>query len=62
MIGLIAPAAEIFDLAKAHSSYTVLYMSQTAGLVDCDVGRSTFDFAVFAGIKLYMGRLEYLAL
>lgn len=51
VIGLIAPAAEIFDLAKAYSSYTVLDMSQTAGLVDCDVGRNTFDFAVFAGLK-----------
>lgn len=44
MIGLIAPVAEIFELAKKYGSYTVLDMSQTAGLVDCDVGRTTFDF------------------
>ena len=55
VIGLIAPAAEIFELAKKYGSYTVLDMSQTAGLVDCDVGRSTFDFAVFAGHKTLYG-------
>lgn len=55
VIGLIAPAAEIFDLAKKYDSYTVLDMSQTAGLVDCDVGRTTFDFAVFAGHKTLYG-------
>ena len=55
VIGLIAPAAEIFELAKKYGSYTVLDMSQTAGLVDCDVGRTTFDFAVFAGHKTLYG-------
>lgn len=55
VIGLIAPAAEIFGLAKKYSSYTVLDMSQTAGLVECDVGRTTFDFAVFAGHKTLYG-------
>ena len=30
-------------------------MSQSAGLVDCDVGLSTFDFAVFAGHKTLYG-------
>ena len=55
VIGLIAPAAEIFELAKKYGSYTVLDMSQPAGLVDCDVGRTTFDFAVFAGHKTLYG-------
>lgn len=55
VIALIAPAAEIFELAKKYGSYTVLDMSQTAGLVDCDVGRTTFDFAVFAGHKTLYG-------
>lgn len=55
VIGLIAPVAEIFELAKKYGSYTVLDMSQTAGLVDCDVGRTTFDFAVFAGHKTLYG-------
>ena len=55
VIGLIAPATEIFELAKKYGSYTVLDMSQTAGLVDCDVGRTTFDFAVFAGHKTLYG-------
>ena len=55
VIGLIAPAAEIFELAKKYGSYTVLDMSQTAGLVDCEVGRTTFDFAVFAGHKTLYG-------
>ena len=55
VIGLIAPAAEIFELAKKYGSYTVLDMSQTAGLMDCDVGRTTFDFAVFAGHKTLYG-------
>lgn len=55
VIGLIAPVAEIFELAKKYGSYTVLDMSQTAGLVDCDVGQTTFDFAVFAGHKTLYG-------
>ena len=55
VIGLIAPVAEIFELAKRYGSYTVLDMSQTAGLVDCDIGQSTFDFAVFAGHKTLYG-------
>lgn len=55
VIGLIAPVAEIFELAKKYGSYTVLDMSQTAGLVDCDVSRTTFDFAVFAGHKTLYG-------
>lgn len=53
--GLIAPVAEIFALSKQYDAYTVLDMAQTAGLVDCDIGLSIFDFAVFAGHKTMYG-------
>ena len=53
--GLIAPAVEIFALSKQYNAYTVLDMAQTAGLVDCDIGLSVFDFAVFAGHKTLYG-------
>lgn len=55
VFGLIAPATEIFALAKQYDAYTVLDMAQTAGLVDCDIGLSIFDFAVFAGHKTLYG-------
>lgn len=55
VIGLIAPIEELFSLAKQYDAYTVADMSQTAGLVDCNVGLSTFDFAVFAGHKTLYG-------
>jgi selenocysteine lyase/cysteine desulfurase len=53
--GVIAPAAEIFALCKQYGAYTVLDMAQTEGLVDCDIGLSVFDFAVFAGHKTLYG-------
>ena len=55
VIGLLAPVEDIFALAKVYDSYTVADMSQSAGLVDCNVGLSTFDFAVFAGHKTLYG-------
>lgn len=55
VFGLVAPIGEIFSLAKKYGAYTVADMSQTAGLVDCNVGLSTFDFAVFAGHKTLYG-------
>lgn len=55
VIGLIAPIEDIFALAKEYNSLTVADMSQTAGLVYCNVGLSTFDFAVFAGHKTLYG-------
>lgn len=55
VIGLIAPAEEIFRLAKQYGALTVLDMAQTAGIVDCNVGLDTFDFAVFAGHKTLLG-------
>lgn len=55
VIGLVAPVEDIFALAKEYNSFTVADMSQSAGLVDCNVGLSTFDFAVFAGHKTLYG-------
>lgn len=55
VIGLIAPVEEIFALAKQYGARTVLDMAQTAGLVDCNVGLDSFDFAVFAGHKTLFG-------
>lgn len=55
VIGLVAPAEEIFQLAKKYGAKTVLDMSQTAGLVDCNVGLESFDFAIFAGHKTLFG-------
>ena len=51
VIGLVAPVADIFQLAKEYDAYTLTDMSQTAGLVDLNVGLNTIDFAVFAGHK-----------
>lgn len=55
VIGLIAPVEEIFALAKHYDAVTLADMSQSAGLVDCNVGLQTFDFAVFAGHKTLYG-------
>lgn len=55
VFGLVAPIEEIFQLGKQFNAYTVADMSQTAGLIDCNVGSSAFDFAVFAGHKTLYG-------
>lgn len=52
--GLLAPIEKIFAMAKDFGAYTVADMSQTAGLVDVQVGE-IFDFAVFAGHKTLYG-------
>lgn len=54
-IGLIAPVETIFSLAKKYGAITLVDMAQTAGLIDCNVGLTTFDFAVFAGHKTLYG-------
>lgn len=54
-IGLIAPIEEIFALAKKHNASTIVDMAQSAGLVDCNVGLESIDFAVFAGHKTLYG-------
>ena len=55
VIGLIAPIEDIFSLAKKYGAYTVADMSQTAGVVECNVGLPIFDFAAFAGHKTLYG-------
>lgn len=55
VIGLIAPVDEIFREAKEYGAITVLDMAQSAGLVDCDLSKDYFDFAVFAGHKTLLG-------
>lgn len=53
--GIVAPVEDVFSLAKRYGAMTVTDMAQTAGLIDCNVGLSTFDFAVFAGHKTLYG-------
>lgn len=55
VIGLIAPVAEIFALAKEYRAVTLVDMAQTAGLVDINAGLESIDFAVFAGHKTLLG-------
>ena len=55
VFGLIAPVEEICSLAKKYNAFTLIDMAQTAGLVDCNVGLQTIDFAVFAGHKSLYG-------
>ena len=55
VIGLIAPVEEVFKLSKNYKAITLVDMSQTAGLVDFNVGLESIDFAVFAGHKTLMG-------
>lgn len=54
-IGLVAPVEDIFSIAKKYGATTLVDMAQTAGVVDCYVGLTTFDFAVFAGHKTLYG-------
>jgi cysteine desulfurase family protein len=49
--GLIAPVEELAILAKEYSSFTVIDMSQTAGLLNINLNLEAIDFAVFAGHK-----------
>lgn len=53
--GLVAPVKDIFKLAKMYKAFTVLDMSQTAGLVDISVVEAMSDVAVFAGHKTLLG-------
>ena len=49
--GVVAPIKEICQAAKKSGAITIIDMSQTAGLVDIDLGLDIYDFAVFAGHK-----------
>lgn len=53
--GVIAPVENIFAIAKNYGARTLVDMSQTAGLVDTNIGLETFDYAVFAGHKTLYG-------
>ena len=53
--GVVAPAAEIFAMAKEAGAITVLDMAQTAGLIDLDLVEAQVDCAVFAGHKTLLG-------
>ena len=53
--GVIAPIEQIFAIAKEYNARTLADMSQTAGLIDVNVGLETFDYAVFAGHKTLYG-------
>ena len=55
VIGLVSPVEDIFACAKKYDARTVVDMAQSAGLVDCNVGLESFDFAVFAGHKTLYG-------
>ena len=49
--GIISPVEKISILAKEYSSFTVLDISQTAGLIEVNLNLEAIDFAVFAGHK-----------
>ena len=53
--GVVALLEDIFALAKKYGARTLADMSQTAGLIDTNVGLETFDYAVFAGHKTLYG-------
>ena len=53
--GLIVPVEQISVLAKKYGATVIVDMAQTAGLVPCNVGLETIDFAVFAGHKTLYG-------
>ncbi len=55
VFGLISPIEEIFSLSKKYQSINILDMSQSAGLVECNVGSTDIDVAVFAGHKTLYG-------
>ena len=54
-LNLSQSVEDIFSLAKKYGAITLIDMAQTAGIVDCNLGLSTFDFAVFAGHKTLYG-------
>lgn len=53
--GLIAPVEQISVLAKRYGAVVIVDMAQTAGLIACNVGLETVDFAIFAGHKTLYG-------
>ncbi len=55
VFGLVAPVEKLSVLAKQHGATVVIDMAQTAGLIPCNAGLETIDFAVFAGHKTLYG-------
>ena len=55
VFGLVAPVEELSVLAKQQGATVVIDMAQTAGLIPCNTGLETIDFAVFAGHKTLYG-------
>lgn len=53
--GVVAPIAEICDLAKQYGATTLIDMCQTMGLVDTDLNTDNIDFAIFAAHKTLYG-------
>ena len=53
--GLVAPVEELSIIGKRYGAIVVVDMAQTAGLISCNIGLETIDFAVFAGHKTLYG-------
>lgn len=53
--GLIAPVEKLSIMGKRYGATVIIDMAQTAGLVSCNIGLETIDYAVFAGHKTLYG-------
>lgn len=53
--GLIAPVEKLSVIGKRFGAIVIIDMAQTAGLVSCNIGLETIDYAVFAGHKTLYG-------
>lgn len=53
--GLVAPVEALSVMAKEYGAVVIVDMAQTAGLIPCNIGLETIDFAVFAGHKTLYG-------
>ncbi len=51
VFGNVAPALEIFSLAKKYGATTILDCSQTSGLIEVNLKQIKSDFTIFAGHK-----------
>jgi cysteine desulfurase family protein len=55
--GVVAPINSLCALSKSYNAINIIDMSQTAGLIDTDLGSDAIDFAVFSGHKTLYGPL-----
>lgn len=53
--GLITPVENLSVIGKQYGATVIIDMAQTAGLVSCNIGLETIDYAVFAGHKTLYG-------